>query len=223
MKIPAGLFLGLFFFLAILMPVCLWAETPSEVSMIPNGQASSLTFEECYRKVAAHYPVLKRQNERIEIAIAEKYQSMAGMYPQIRGVSSVAMSDDPVTVFGMLLKQRKFTEDDFSLSRLNSPRHRTNFNFALQGEMPLFNAFQTISRIRSSSLFVKAARFEQEFLAMESLLLATEAYLKVLAAEEALSLIEKVKGSAEEDLRQAEGLKDREWSSARIFMPQRLF
>jgi len=195
--------------IVLLIPCDLFAQALDGASLVSGGQASSLSFEECYRKVAAHYPVLRRQNERIEMAIAEKYQSLAGLYPQIRGVSSVATSDDPVTVFGMLLKQHKFSEDDFSLSRLNTPRHRTNFNFALQGEMPLFNAFQTISRIRSSSLFVKAARFEREFLAMDSLLLATEAYLRILAAEEELSLIGQVKSSAEEDLRQAEDLKNR--------------
>lgn len=197
-------FAALLFFQSVLT-----ADPPSEVSREALSLQAEvpLSFEECCQKVLKHYPVLKRQNERVELALLSRYQAMTGLYPSVRGVSSVEMSDDPVTVFGMLLRQEKFSQNNLSISSLNSPRHRTNYNFALQGELPVFNAFQTISRIRSSSLFLKAEKLEKEFTAMESLLLATEAYLKVLAVEEIFRLVSEVGKEAGKDLRQAEELK----------------
>ncbi len=168
-----------------------------------------LTFPACYEKILEHYPALKRQQAKSDAAAAAKSEAVAGLFPSISGESSVMTSDDPVTVFGSLLRQEAFTQNNFALSSLNSPRHRTNFNFSLEGVLPLFNAFQTISRIRSSNLIVKSEDDRKAFVEMEASLLATEAYLKLLLARRLFALTRQVEEMFQEDLKQAEDLKNR--------------
>ncbi|MDD5217061.1 MAG: TolC family protein [Candidatus Omnitrophica bacterium] len=175
----------------------------------PAASVSALGLVEYCDKVLAHYPDLKKQNEHIEETIAHLYLAYMGVSPRVQGLSSVTTSDDPVEVFGMLLREEKFTQNDFALSSLNSPRHHTNFNFAMEGNLPVFNAFQTISKIRSSRHVVRSEKLKKEFLEMEAMLVAVEAYLKILFAHDVAALSRDVQKDAEQDVRQAEELKQK--------------
>jgi len=179
-----------------------WAEETSP-------PAASLNFKEAYQKILAYYPRLKSQKARAEEAVAEKFEAYAALFPKVEGLSSVTTGDDPVYVFGSHLRQEKFADGNFALSSLNSPRHRTNFSFALQGEMPLFNAFQTISRIRSARFLSKAEARWETLTAMEASLLSVEGYLKGLLARDNLRRVREVEDAAQKDLRQADELKDK--------------
>jgi len=170
-----------------------WAEETSP-------PAASLNFKEAYQKILAYYPRLKSQKARAEEAVAEKFEAYAALFPKVEGLSSVTTGDDPVYVFGSHLRQEKFADGNFALSSLNSPRHRTNFSFALQGEMPLFNAFQTISRIRSARFLSKAEPRWETLTAMEASLLSVEGYLKGLLARDNLRRVREVEDAAQKDL-----------------------
>lgn len=192
---------------AALVLLCLEGAARADVGQ--DAQAPRLTFAECRKKIADYYPVLKKQNARIDVAVAERFQAFAEFLPNIRGVSSVTTGDDPVYVFGTLLRQASFTEQNFNVNSLNYPRHRTNFNFALQGELSLFNAFQTISRIRSAECMITSAEQETAYAKMETALLATEAYLNVVLAEKIYGLMEQVTRESRNDIAQAKELKDK--------------
>lgn len=56
--------------------------------------------------------------------------------------SAYTSGNDPVYVFGSLLRQKQFTAADFSLDKLNSPDSRGNFSNALQMQIPLFTGFK---------------------------------------------------------------------------------
>jgi outer membrane protein TolC len=187
-------------------------------------QTPRLTFAECYKKVAAYYPVLKKQNARIDVAVAERFQAFAEFLPSIRGVSSVTVGDNPVYVFSSLLNQASFTQESFNVNTLNYPRRRTNYNFALQGELSLFNAFQTISRIRSAESMITSAEQEAVYAKMETALLATEAYLNVVLSEKIYTLLEQVTRDSQNDIAQAKELKEKgvvlgaDYFAARVIM-----
>lgn len=179
-----------------------WAEE----AVLPAG---SLSFSEAYQKILAYYPRLKSQKARAEQAVAEKFEAYAALFPKVDGLSSVTTGDDPVYVFGSHLRQEKFADGNFALSSLNSPRHRTNFHFSLQGEMPLFNAFQTISKIRSARFLSQAEARWETLTAMEASLLSVEGYLKGLLARDNLNRARETEEAAQKDLRQADELKSK--------------
>ncbi|MEI6632255.1 MAG: TolC family protein [Chlamydiota bacterium] len=179
-------------------------------AMRRSGDAAPvLTFDECVRRVLAWYPVLKKQHARVDEALAERALAVSGLLPRGRGVASVTATDSPLNVFGMLLNQRSVTMRDFEPDNVNNPGRRTNFNFGLQGEMPLFNAFQTFYAIRAAKLSVEASRGQESFTGMEASLLAAEAYLRLLLCERTYALAERVHADGEKDIREAESLKER--------------
>ena len=168
-----------------------------------------MTLTEFCRRVLEYYPRLKEQGATVELAIAHKMQAEAGYLPRIQGLAGATYGDDQVYVFGTLLRQRAFTEQDFEIDRLNNPDARANFNIGLHGEIPLFNAFQTISRVRQAGHMVASARHAEAFAKMEAILVASDAYLNTLAVEKVLEKSEEACGNSEADIRQAGELKEK--------------
>lgn len=168
-----------------------------------------LTFEDVLRKVSVYYPVLKKENARVEASLALKWQSVSALFPSVRGTTSYQAGDDPVYVFGSLLRQNAFQQGNFSIPALNNPRHRSNFEFALEGEAPIFEAFQTFAKIRSTSFRVRAAQDQNHFAAMEASLLALEGFLSDILSEQIFRAADDVKRAIEKDIRQAEDLKEK--------------
>ena len=175
-------------------------ETPS---------TKPLTFKVFYQKVLAYYPKLKQQDASVNLAIARKLQAISGFLPRIQGVTSVSRGDDPVFVFGSLLHEGAFTPDDFALGRLNTPRPHTTYNVSVEGQLPIFDAFQTISRVQSAKLQIDSARYEGSFSKMEAFLVAAEAYLRAVAVEKLLATVNEVSQFSEGDIKQADDLKDK--------------
>ncbi|MFA7159230.1 MAG: TolC family protein [Kiritimatiellia bacterium] len=171
--------------------------------------APVLTLQEFCRKVLAYYPRLKEQAATVELAVANKLQAQAGYLPGLQAQAGATYGDDPVYVFGSRLRQRAFTQEDFDLDRLNRPNALMNFDVGLRGEVPLFNAFQTISRVRQARHMVKAAKHDEEFMRMEAVLLASDSYLNALAVEMILGKVEATCRLAEIDIKQAESLKEK--------------
>lgn len=174
-----------------------------------SAALNQLTFKKFYQKVLTYYPKLKQQGANVNIAIARKLQAVSGFLPRIQGVTSVTRGDDPVFVFGSLLHEGVFTSEDFALSRLNTPRPHTTYNVSLEGQLPIFDAFQTISRVRSAKLQIDSARYEESFTRMEAFLVASEAYLRAIAVEKMLSTVNQVSQDSESDIKQAEDLKEK--------------
>ena len=132
------------------------------VTSAPKAGLEKLTFMDCYQKVLQHYPALKKRYEQVAQAKADRNLALSDLFPKIQGVSTMTTSDDPVFVFGSLLREQAFSQNNFAIDSLNSPRHHTNYHFGLQGEMLLFDAFNTISKIRSARRTVKSAELNSE-------------------------------------------------------------
>ncbi|MFZ5802175.1 MAG: TolC family protein [Candidatus Omnitrophota bacterium] len=193
-----SLFLGVALVVNAAEPLALSSET-----------ALADTFSEYCTSVVEHYPALIRQYATLEQAIASKYRAYAVLFPRVSGTSSVTTTDDPVQVFGSLLRQESFTSANFELPTLNSPRHRTNFHFGIEGEMQLFNAFQTVSAIRRSRHLERSEKLKKEFAVQEARLVAHEAFTRVLLAGEKGRALEEVEKQTREDMKQAEDLKEK--------------
>ena len=171
--------------------------------------SNTLTFKEFYQKVLVYYPKLKQQDCGVNAAIARKLEAVSGFLPRVQGIVSATRGDDPVFVFGSLLRENAFTQDNFALSSLNKPNPHTTYNVSLQGQMPIFDAFQTISRVKLAKLAIDSAKFEGSLTKMEAFLLAAESYLRAIAVDKMLATVNEVNQASEEDIKQADELKDK--------------
>lgn len=202
MKKTPALFLVLAFLVA---PSVFAAEGTSQTPT----RLEKRTFIDCYQKVLVHYPALRQRYQKLGQVKAEKNLALAELFPRVKGVTSMTTTDDPVGVFGMLLRQESFTNKDFELNAMNSPRHRTNYHFGLEGEMLLFDSFNTISKIRSARRYVKSAELEADFTEMEAAIVTLESYLGILVAQELYQVAVQVKNASDQDLQQAKDLNDK--------------
>ena len=189
MLVMTGLFLG----------ACsvVWAET------------APLSFEQFYQKVLTYYPKLKAAHSDVDVALAREMQAKAGFWPSLNLSTGYKISDDPVNVFGMLLRQERFTSADFDLKRLNTPDRHQDFSLGAHVEWPLFDAMQTIDRARAARENLKAAESDEAFTKMEALLIAQDAYLNALTLDELTVIVDDVQKSSDEDLQKAKDLKDK--------------
>ncbi|PIQ87362.1 MAG: hypothetical protein COV74_00955 [Candidatus Omnitrophica bacterium CG11_big_fil_rev_8_21_14_0_20_45_26] len=160
-----------------------------------------------YAEVLAYYPALKSQHANIEAAFAEKLAAYGLLLPSVSGAVQVDVTDDPAAVFSHKLKQEAFTAGDFAVDSLNSPRHRTNWHWTLEAQMPLFNGFQTITAIQSSALLAKSVQLQEKLTRQEAFLLALEAYLNSAISKTVLQSAKAITTDAEQDLKQADELK----------------
>lgn len=173
------------------------------------ARLQKMSFIDCYEKVLVHYPALRKRYEQLEQVKAQKNLALADLFPRVKGVTSMTTSDDPVTVFGDLLRQKAFTSDDFEPNKMNTPRHRTNYHFGIEGEMLLFDSFNTISKIRSARRLVKSAELEADFTEMEAAIVTLESYLGVLLARELFNAAVSLKRVIDADLQQAQDLNEK--------------
>lgn len=174
-----------------------------------QSSQSSLSLRICIQKVVQHYPQLQKQKSKIEEVQALQAMAKSGYYPRLKGLTSVQNGNDPVYAFGTLLKQNQFTESDFNLNNLNEPDARTNFNFALEAELPIFNAFQTVTAVKIANDYLHSAVNTGGFLKTEAAYLAIEAYLSIRAVDQAIRVVEDVQSKVDIDLKQAKDLKEK--------------
>ncbi len=183
-----------------------------------------LTFADFNQKVLAYYPKLKAAHQDVEGALARQMQARAGFWPSLNLSAGYAVTDDPVNVFGTLLRQKRFTAADFDLKRLNTPARHQDISAGVHFEWPLFDAMQTIGRARSAREGVKAAEADAAFTRMEASLMAQDAYLNALVLERLSAIIDEVQKDSDQDLQKAKELKDKgmilgaDYYSARVML-----
>jgi outer membrane protein TolC len=171
--------------------------------------AATLTFAQFSQKVMGYYPQLKAAHADVQAALARQMQAKAGFWPSVDLSAGYQESDDPVSVFGMKLRQERFASSDFEMGRLNTPRHHRDLSGGVHVELPLFDAMQTIYQSRSARETVKASEADESFTRMEALLMAQDAYLNALVLEKLSVVIDDIQKNADEDLQKAKDLKDK--------------
>lgn len=85
------------------------------------AQADSMTLRQAAELMFENNPFFAQKKLQTEIAEKQKQQAQAGYFPQIDFAQSWNRSNNPVYVFGTLLNQGRFTEQNFALDTLNNP------------------------------------------------------------------------------------------------------
>ncbi|WP_174583466.1 TolC family protein, partial [Candidatus Methylacidithermus pantelleriae] len=166
-------------------------------------------FLEVWRKVVFRYPQMKKEQARLAEALAEKALACSGYIPRLGARVGAVGSNDPVEVFMMKLKEREFSAGDFDIHSLNYPGTRFNGFGALRVELPIFDALQTAQAVESARELVRSAQWQVRWARMEASLVAINAYLELLAAEELEKVADEALALAQKDVKEAWELKEK--------------
>ena len=134
-------------------------------------------------------------------------QARSAALPKVDYSESFTRSDNPVFVFGSLLTQHQFGEQNFNLGSLNRPDFLNNFQSQVTVEQTLYDGGHTRQAVRAAQLSRDMSGEEQRRVQAEVIADVTRAYYGAVLAAESLKSAEQAVRSAEADLTRAESVR----------------
>jgi outer membrane protein TolC len=125
--------------------------------------------------------------------------------PRVTFSETATRGNDPVYVFGSRLRQQRFTADDFSLNKLNTPLPFGNFSTRFGGTWSLFDSFASWHGVNRAKQMNEAAGHQLERTEQEIVFRVVNAYYGALLATKQLDL-------AEQALKTSQSILDRSQS-----------
>jgi len=173
-----------------------------------RAQEVSLTLGEAVSRALA-------QNASVQAAIAAEQAGQAGLaeararfLPRVDYIESATRSNNPVFVFGTLLTQEQFTEENFDIEMLNRPDPLSLFRSQFVLQQSLFNAGRNILGVkiaRAGAEAVKEARRQAE---KTTIFETVRLYYGVQVSARNLDVVTENVAATQEDLARAQALYD---------------
>jgi outer membrane protein TolC len=110
--------------------------------------------------------------------------------PRVTFSETATRGNDPVYVFGSRLRQQRFTTDDFSLNKLNTPLPFGNFSTRFGGTWNLFDSFASWHGVTRAKQINEAAGHQLERTEQEIVFRVVNAYYGALLATKQMELAE---------------------------------
>ena len=167
-----------------------------------------LTLDDAIARALRQNPAVRATEAAGEEAAARARQARAGWLPRLEVSESWQKGDQPVFVFGSLLAQRRFTQNDFRLDALNHPDALPNYRAAVTVEQTLFDGLRTPAAVRAAAIGEELADIGQRDVASSLRVGVTQAYGGVLMAMAHRRAADAAVESATEDLRYVERRRD---------------
>jgi len=105
----------------------------------PAEAARELTLAQALTLSGQHSPHLKASYHETVAAEAQHDIAAAAYLPRVEASETFINTNTPSRVFGTLLDQGRFTQADFSVSKLNHPSPLENYKFGLTMTQPVYN------------------------------------------------------------------------------------
>lgn len=166
-----------------------------------------LTLEEAARMALEKHPAAAASAARVKAAGTRIEQARSGYLPKVNYQESFARSNNPVFVFGSLLTQRQFGEQNFAIDSLNRPDFLNNFQSLLTVDQMVYDGGQTKLATRSATLGTDIAGEDHRLTRMRLVGGVARAYLGALLAEESVKVAREAVKSAEADLARAAAVR----------------
>lgn len=174
-----------------------------------NLSSEKLTLTQAVTKTIEHFPQVQAEEYGLRSAKALKRQALLGYLPSVGTDFSMNKGDDPVYVFGSLVKQQSLASSNLSASALNYPSPLVNYQTGVEVSLPVFSGLQTEGRIRSADFSVKMSQSLKEGVSQEAAFSAVNQYIHILSLNRILDLTKATIVSAEEAVKEAENLKEK--------------
>jgi len=161
-----------------------------------NGQSRTLSLAEALEIAKQKsYPV-RLAESRVQEMKGGSLESWRSFLPSVTLSENYVKSNDPVTVFGLKLRQGIFTQEDFSLSSLNNPSAIDNFTTALRIQQPILNIDAIYGKSAARNAVAASEAAAQR--ATEAVtFMVNRAYFGLVVARAKIGAIDKAVESAE--------------------------
>lgn len=164
--------------------------------------AAPLDLSQAIDLALARNPDIHITQQRIAIAHAQVSESLAAFYPQLKGRVGYEYSDNPAQVFGMIVAQSDFQQEDFA--NINDPGGRTNFRPEIIANLSLFNGGQDYYRHKVAKLGVEISELESTTLQHDLVQMVTDNFYALAVAKENQSIAQHSKDAVERELKNTE-------------------
>jgi outer membrane protein TolC len=167
-----------------------------------------LTLEEAVKRAVAAHPGMEAAKADIAAAEARIGQARTGYLPRATYTEFFQTSNQPVFAFGALLNQRRFTQQDFAVDKLNNPGWVNNFQSQVGVEQLIWDFGGTKARIQTAEIGKKMSEEEERAARMRRIALVARAYAGATLARESVVVADAAVESAEADLERAKATRD---------------
>jgi outer membrane protein len=188
---------------AIAATVALWFVPPTHAQRTVDS--SPITLQHAVTIALAKNPLHKAALADTKQSSADVREARSVLMPRVTFSETATRGNDPVYVFGSRLRQQRFTADDFSLNKLNTPLPFGNFSTRFGGTWSLFDSFASWRGVNRAKQMNDAAGYQLERTDQEIVFRVVDAYYGVLLATKQLEL-------AEQALKTAQSILDRSQS-----------
>ena len=180
---------------------------PSELTQNELSNNNALTLDgpldltQTINLALARNPDMHITQQRIAIAQAQVGESLAAFYPQLKGRVGYDYTDNPAQVFGMIVAQSDFQQEDFA--NINNPGGRTNFRPEIIANLSLFNGGQDYYRYKVAELGLEISELEHTALQNNLVQMVTDNFYALSVAKENQSIAQRSKDAVEHELKNA--------------------
>lgn len=181
----------------------LFAQTPIRASMATQVSSEALTLPLAVEIAMRTNPLTRATASGREIADARLSEARAGRFPVIQISESVMNGNNPVFVFGSLLEQARFRQQNFDLRSLNNPDPLNNFRFSLTIKAPLYDQRQAATRVNQAQFGRRQADAETDATAQRIRFETLRAFYGVLLARANKEVADEAVKLAEADVKRS--------------------
>lgn len=180
--------------------VALWVSPAAQAQQ--TADSSPLTLQQAVRIALEKNPLRKAAVADTRVSSADVREARSVLLPRVTFAETATRGNDPVYVFGSKLRQQRFTADDFSLKKLNTPLPFGNFSTRFGGTWSLLDSFASWHGLTRAKQMNEAAGHQLERTEQEIVLRVVDAYYGALLATKQLEL-------AEQALKTSQSILDR--------------
>jgi len=166
-----------------------------------------LSLSDAVRMGLQKHPAIEASAANKAASGARIRQAQSGFLPKVNYAEAFQRSDNPVFVFGSLLEQWQFTEQNFNLGLLNNPPFLNNFQSQVRVDQTVYDFGATKAQVRSAELGTQIASEDQRGARMGVIAGLSGAYFGAILSEERLAVAQDAVRSAEADLQRAENVR----------------
>lgn len=171
---------------AVAATVALWGLPAAPAQQ--TADSSPLTLQQAVKIALEKNPLRKAAVADTRVSSADVRTARSVFMPRLMFSETATRGNDPVYVFGSKLRQERFTTDDFSLNKLNTPLPFGNFNTRFSGSWNLFDSFASWHGVNRAKQMNEAARHQLERTEQEIVFRVVDAYYGALLATKQLDL-----------------------------------
>lgn len=169
-----------------------------------TARAQTLTLRQAIDRALGHNPQVESARADAQAAGAAAAMARTALLPQLNFAEDISRGDDPVYVFGTLLRQQRFTQADFTLNSLNRPTPAGNFATRFTGQWRLFDGWASEARVHAAQLGVKSSEEMSGAVDQGIVLRVVQAYQAVLYAQRQIEIAQHEEQTAQALLHDAQ-------------------